>query len=166
MAGPAGAAREVADDSKGVRLFAASARNLLPRLISNLCVAGVGLVTFGPLWPALWFVAQWSAVFVGMRLMRMIQAAPGGARAERLNTVLTGVNVMSGAIAATLPVALWLFGGELAQTFALITLFIGAAYVLLQYYANLKTFLVLMTPYMTALGVIGWRLASTHGVTP
>jgi signal transduction histidine kinase/ActR/RegA family two-component response regulator len=166
MAGTSGAARAVAEDSRGVRLFAASARNLVPRLISNLCVAGVGLVVFGPLWPALWFVCQWMAVFAGMRLMRMIQAAPSAPRAERLNIVLTGVNMLSGSIAATMPVALWLLGGEMARTFALITLFIGAAYVLLQYYANFKTYLVLMTPYLAALGVIGWRLVAANGVTP
>jgi signal transduction histidine kinase/ActR/RegA family two-component response regulator len=166
MAETSGAARAVAEDSRGVRLFAASARNLLPRLISNLCVAGVGLVVLGPLWPALWFVCQWTAVFAGMRLMRMIQAGPPAPLAGRLNVVLTGVNMLSGSIAATMPVALWLLGDEMARTFALITLFIGAAYVLLQYYANLKTYALLMTPYMAALSVIGWRLVSSNGVTP
>jgi signal transduction histidine kinase/CheY-like chemotaxis protein len=164
MAGSVRAAQAAGDDSKGVRLFAASARNLLPRLISNLCVAGVALVTFAPVWAVLWFVCQWTAVFAGMRLMRAIQAAPAGRRAEWLNTVLTGVNVTSGSIAATMPVALWLSGGDLARSFSLVTLFIGAAYVLLQYYANLKTFLVLMTPYVAAFGVIAWSLAAAHGL--
>jgi signal transduction histidine kinase/CheY-like chemotaxis protein len=166
MAGSAGAAPAAADDSKGVRLFAASARNLLPRLVSNVCVAGVGLVVFGPIWAALWFLASWVAVFAGMGLMRLIQADPGGPRAALLNIALTGVNVLSGSVAALMPVALWLSGGELARTFSLITLFIGAAYVLLQYYANLKTFLVLMTPYAVALAYIGYRLSTEHRVTP
>jgi hypothetical protein len=87
MAESAGAAQTIADDSKGVRLFAASARNLLPRLISNLCVAGVALVTLPPVWAGLWFVCQWAAVFAGMRLMRMIQANPAGARAGRRDFV-------------------------------------------------------------------------------
>jgi signal transduction histidine kinase/ActR/RegA family two-component response regulator len=165
MAGLAGAALAVADDSKGVRLFAASARNLLPRLLSNICVAAVGLVVFGPLWAGLWFLASWTVVFAGMGLMRLIQANPAGPYAAALNVVLTCVNVVSGSVAATLPVALWLSGGELARTFSLITLFIGAAYVLLQYYANLKTFLVLITPYAAALAFIGYRLSSEHRLT-
>jgi signal transduction histidine kinase/AmiR/NasT family two-component response regulator len=166
MAESAGAARAVADDSKGVKLFAASARNLLPRLVSNLCVAGVGLVVFGPIWAGLWFLASWTVVFAGMGLMRLIQADPSGPRAAPLNVALTCVNVLSGSVAALMPVALWLSGGELARTFSLITLFIGAAYVLLQYYANLKTFLVLMTPYAVALAYIGYRLSTEHRVTP
>ncbi len=166
MAESAGAARAVADDSKGVKLFAASARNLLPRLVSSICVTGVGLVVFGPIWAALWFLASWAVVFAGMGLMRLIQADPAGARAAPLNVALTCVNVLSGSVAALMPVALWLSGGELARTFSLITLFIGAAYVLLQYYANLKTFLVLMTPYAVALAYIGYRLSTEHRLTP
>src|SRR5664279_5707168 len=103
MAGSAGAARAAADDSKGVRLFAASARNLLPRLVSNVCVAGVGLVVFGPIWAAVWFLASWVAVFAGMGLMRLIQANPGGPRAAPLNVALTCVNVLSGSVAALMP---------------------------------------------------------------
>ena len=165
MAGPAGAALAVADNSKGVRLFAASARNLLPRLLSNICVAGVGFVVFGPMWTGVWFLASWTVVFAGMGLMRLIQANPAGPYAAVLNVVLTCVNVGSGSVAATMPVALWLSGGELARTFSLITLFIGSAYVLLQYYANLRTFLVLMTPYAAALAFIGYRLSSEHRLT-
>jgi two-component system, sensor histidine kinase len=155
-----------AADSTGVRLFAASARNLFPRLISSICVTGVGLVVFGPIWAALWFLGSWAAVFAGMGLMRAIQADPSGPRASALNIALTAVNVAIGAVSCAMPVTLWLSGGELARTFALITLFIGAAYVLLQYYANLRTFLVLITPYVAALGIIGWRLAFEHAPTP
>jgi signal transduction histidine kinase/CheY-like chemotaxis protein len=156
MAGSAEAARAAADDSKGVKLFAASARNLLPRLISSLCVSTVAFITFGPLVTGLWFVASWAVVFSGMGLMRLIQADPSGPRAAGLNFTLTANNILSGSIAALMPLALWLSGNELARTFGLITIFIGAAYVLLQYYANLKTFLMLVTPYAAALGYIGY----------
>jgi signal transduction histidine kinase/AmiR/NasT family two-component response regulator len=159
-------ARPVAADSSGVRLFAASARNLFPRLISSICVTGVGLVVFGPIWAALWFIASWAVVFVGMGLMKAIQADPAGPRASALNVTLTAVNVLSGSVSCALPVSLWLSGGELARTFALITLFIGAAYVLLQYYANLRTFLILISPYVAALACIGWRVAFEHAPTP
>jgi signal transduction histidine kinase/ActR/RegA family two-component response regulator len=149
---------EVAD-STSVRLFAASARNILPRLISSICVTGVGLIVFGPMWASVWFLASWTAVFAGMALMTSIQAAPTGPRASWLNIGLTAVNVVSGSVSCLMPVTLWLSAGELARTFALITLFIGGAYVLLQYYANLKTFLVLITPYVASLAFICWRLA-------
>jgi signal transduction histidine kinase/ActR/RegA family two-component response regulator len=162
MAESATAAQAAADDSKGVKLFAASARNLVPRLVSSLCVTTVGFMIFGPAWTGLWFVASWAVVFSGMGLMRLIQADPSGPRAALLNLMLTVNNVLSGSIAAAMPVALWMSGDEMARTFGLITLFIGAAYVLLQYYANLKTFLVLVTPYATALGYIGYQLVWAH----
>ncbi|HEX4196679.1 MAG TPA: ATP-binding protein [Caulobacteraceae bacterium] len=138
--------------------IAASARNLVPRLISSLCTTLVGLLVLGPVWAGAWFAATWTVVFAGMGLMRLIQAAREGPRADWLNRALTLVNVVSGSISATLPVALWFTGDALAGTYGLITLFIGAAYVLLQYYANLNTFLVLMTPYVAALGVIGFDM--------
>ena len=115
---------------------------------------------------ALWFVSSWAVVFAGMGLMRLIQADPNGRRAGLLNPTLTVNNVLSGSVAALMPVALWLSGNELARTFGLITIFIGAAYVLLQYYANLKTFLMLVTPYAVALGYIGYaQLTGAHGLS-
>ncbi len=156
-----------AGDSTGVRLFAASARNLVPRLISNGATAGVGLMLFGFVWTGLWFGACWSIVFVGMALMRQIQAAePRSRRATWLNRVLTTVNVVSGSVSCIMPVAMWFHGGELARTYALITLFIGAAYVLLQYYANVATFLILISPYAVALALVDFDDVAHRGMTP
>jgi signal transduction histidine kinase/CheY-like chemotaxis protein len=154
----AGATARAADDAKGVRLFAASARNLVPRLISSVCVALVGLAVVGPRWTSLWLGASWAAVFVGIALMREIESTSNAPRARWLNRALTVTNVVSGSVSAAMPVALWLSGDELARTFGLVTLFIGAAYVLLQYYANLNTFLVLVTPYAVAFAVVGYAM--------
>jgi signal transduction histidine kinase len=166
MAGTVGAARAAADDSHSVKLFAASMRNLLPRMVASLCTALVALIILGPVWAGLWFVCSWSIVAAGTGVMKLVQADPKAARAEFLNGALMGLNVMSGSVYAAMSVALWMSGNELARTFGLIALFISAAYVLLQYYANLRTFLILMTPYAAALAYIGWQIAPTRQLTP
>src|SRR5579872_781864 len=160
------AARQAPTESSGVRLFAASARNLVPRLIANGATAGVGLMFFGWLWTGLWFAACWVIVFAGMALMRQIQAAGETRRAVVLNRVLTGVNILSGSIACIMPVALWFAGHELGRAYALVTLFIGSAYVLLQYYANIRTFLTLITPYVAAYAIVCGEQLVHKGFTP
>jgi len=149
-----------AGDSSGVRLFAASARNLVPRLISNGATAGVAMSVFGLVWTGVWFVAIWVPVVIGMWLMRQIQADPTSPRGVWLNRVLQVVNVISGSLACTMPVALWFAGDELVRTYAMATFFIGATYVLLQYYANVATFLLLISPYVVSFAlVLGAQIA-------
>jgi two-component system, sensor histidine kinase len=166
MAGSVGAAQAVGDDSGSVKLFAASMRNLWPRVVASLCTALVALIILSPAWAGAWFVASWSITYAGTMLMKRLQADPGGRRAGLLNGALTTLNVISGGLYAAMSAALWMSGNELARAFGLITLFISAAYILLQYYANLKTFLTLMTPYAAALAYIGWQMTPTRQLTP
>jgi signal transduction histidine kinase/ActR/RegA family two-component response regulator len=149
-----------------MRLFSASARNLLPRLISNLCLAFVGCFFVGPVWSGVWFVAAWAVVFTGIGLMNQIQAQPGTPRAALLGSCLTVNNVLSGAVSAAMPTALWSVGDPLAQAFGLLCLFIGIAYVLLHYYANQRIFLTLLSPYAAALSWIAFELAQSRGLAP
>jgi len=164
---PAAASRrELAAGISGLRLFSASARNLLPRLISNLCLLLVGCFYVGPVWSGVWFVLVWAVVFTGIALMNQIQAQPGTPRAAVLAKCLTANNVLSGAASAAMPVALWSVGDPLAQAFALLSLFIGIAYVLLHYYANQRVFLTLLSPYAVALSLIAFELARARGLQP
>ncbi|HZZ36656.1 MAG TPA: ATP-binding protein [Caulobacteraceae bacterium] len=156
-------APESAAADSGLRLFARSAQNLVPRFVSYLCLASVACFFVGPLWSGLWFVAVWAAVFAGLALMNRIQAEPGSRRAPALSNALMASNFVSGALSSALPVALWSTGDELAQTFGLVSLFISAFYVLLHYYANVRTFLILFTPYALALAFIGAELAQARG---
>lgn len=155
---------EGASADSGVRLFAASARNLLPRLVSYLCIASVAVLFVGPLWTCAWFIAVWTVVFAGIWLMHQIQAHPLTRRAVTLNYCLTANNIASGALSAAMPAALWSTGDALAQGFAAISLFIGASYVLLHYYANPRTFFILQSPYAAALAYIGFEFAQHRGL--
>src|SRR5258706_3982828 len=69
----------------GARLFAISARNFVPRLISNLSIAAVACFHFGWAWTGAWFVAVWTVVFAGIAMMNAIQAHPQTRRAAMLS---------------------------------------------------------------------------------
>jgi signal transduction histidine kinase/ActR/RegA family two-component response regulator len=160
------ASSSLAGPDSGVRLFAASARNLLPRLISNLSIASVGCFFLGPVWSGLWFVSVWAIIFTGIGLMNQIQAQPQTRRAAVLAHCLTLNNVVSSAISSAMPAALWSTGDALAQGFAFVSLFVGATYLLLQYYANPRTFLILLSPYALVLAYIGFEFAQVRGFQP
>jgi PAS domain S-box-containing protein len=161
---PAGSNPAGADSE--FHLFAASVRNLLPRLISNLSTASVGCFFLGPVWSGLWFVSVWAIIFTGIGLMKQIQVQPLTRRAAVLSHCLTLNNIVSSVISAALPAALWSTGNTLAQCFSLIALFIAAAYVLLQYYANPRTFLILLSPFALVLVYIGFEFAQSRGLQP
>ncbi|MGH7010153.1 MAG: ATP-binding protein [Caulobacteraceae bacterium] len=60
---------------------------------------------------------------------------------------------------AVLPAAIWVRADDYGQVFAIVSLFIAAAYVLLQYYSERKTFFTLLAPYFASLGYICFHLA-------
>ncbi len=151
------------DERTGVRLFAASARNLLPRLISSLAVGAVAWIWVGPLWTSVWFAATWMILFAGIGLMRLINAQASPSAAAQLSTALSLNSLASSSIGAAMSLAIWIRGDELAREFAIISLFIGGAYVLLHYYARLNTFLTLIAPYALALVLIGIHTSLAGG---
>jgi signal transduction histidine kinase/ActR/RegA family two-component response regulator len=156
------AVSETVTDSKpkaappaSLALFAASAKNLLPRLIHNTPVAAMLWIFIGPWVSAGWFMAVWAIVFVGVTLMsRIQQVKPGSAQAKTLGYILNGVNMTSGAISASSSGILWLSGDPIAGAFAIVALFISATYVLLQYYSDQKIFSLYLVPYVIAAAVL------------
>ncbi|MFC3077623.1 ATP-binding protein [Phenylobacterium terrae] len=147
-----------ADDSP-TRLFAASARNLLPRVFNNLATAAVTAFVVGPLWAVAYFVAVWIPTFAAIWMMRLIQREKRPARAALLTDLQLGVNVVSGAFPAGMAYILWTRGDDLAKLYAVASLFIGAAYVLLHYYADKRAFRWLVLPHALAAAAIGLATA-------
>jgi signal transduction histidine kinase/CheY-like chemotaxis protein len=143
----------VGSDS-AVHLFAASVRNYVPRLISSACIASLAVFFVGPMWTTLWFAATWAIVLTGIGLMALITARPRTRRAAALTHCLSLNNLVSSCLSAGMPAALWASGDLLAQGFALVRLFIGSTYVLLQYYANPRMFFLLLGPYALAMAYI------------
>jgi len=161
-AGPAVPA--ITGGSSAVHLFAVSARNYIPRLISSVCVASLAVFFVGPMWTALWFCATWLIVLTGLGLMALVNARPRTRRAAVLTHCLSLNSLVSSCLSAGMPAALWASGDILGQGFALVCLFIGSSYVLLQYYANPRMFLLLLAPYALAMAYIAAGFVEDRGL--
>jgi signal transduction histidine kinase/CheY-like chemotaxis protein len=145
----------------GLKLFAASARNLIPRFVSSLAMASVGVCYIGYAWILAWLICVWASMLVGLRLIARrepAQPARGPVRAITINSIF------GSCIQFVLMLALWRTGDEMARAFALISAFIGASYVLLQYYSDLSLFRILLTPYVGLMGFMGADLILRDGV--
>jgi len=146
---------------EGLHLFAASARNLMPRFISSLAVAAVALFYIGGFWTALWLMGVWITLVIGLRVTR--DPAAGAARPV---SIIVVNSIVATVLQAGLCVVLWRTGHSVAGLFALATAFIGAAYVLLQYYADIVLFRLLLSPYALAMAYMGLDEALRDGLRP
>ncbi len=146
---PAGHVKAAATHS--LVFFAASAKNVLPRLVHGLGVAAVAAWCVGPLWAALWLAVV--AVNLGYGARQRSQVAKVGPQrvSRRLQRAIDVNAFVSSAVQFAILAVIWRTGEPLAQAFALMATFVGAAYVLLQYYADLRMFRLLLAPY--ALGL-------------
>jgi signal transduction histidine kinase len=152
--------------SGGLALYAASMRNLFPRLISTTSVATVAGCYLGWPWALLWFVGIVSSHAASFQLLPAVARNRETRWFRPLNIATTFNSVWGGTLQAIMIAALWRHGGALERGFALTTIFIGSAYVLLQYYADLKLFRMLMAPYVAVLFYMAWDLGADAGWSP
>ncbi len=155
--------RDALGDNSGVRLFAASAKNILPRLISSGATATAAVCFLGPVWGGVWFAATWAVILGGIQLMKRIQADPGSDRSRLTNGVLEVNNVFSAILGASVVVALWLTGEPAARLFAMASLFVSTTYVLLHYYSEQRLFYLYVSPTAAAALYLGWSVARDAG---
>ena len=149
--------------SGGLALYAASLRNILPRLVSSTCVAIVAASYLGWQWALIWSIAIWGSLWASFKLMPAVARHREDAWFRPLSIATSANSVAGGVLQAIMVVALWRSGGEVGRGFALATVFIGSAYVLLQYYADLKLFRMLLTPYAAAMAYMAWDLGQSDG---
>jgi len=166
VAGSTRAGMAPAVQPSGLSLYAASMRNLLPRLVSSTAVGVVAICFLGWQWALIWSCGVWANLWSSTVLM----TAAGRHRADRwsgvLGSAISANSVLGGSMQAVMIIALWRHGGEMPRVFALVTAFIGAAYVLLQYYADLKLFRLLLAPYVLTLLYMAWSAGGDMGWPP
>jgi signal transduction histidine kinase/ActR/RegA family two-component response regulator len=140
-------------DSGAARLFLASNRNFQIRLATAAVIALASLPLMNWRVGALWLSGIGLISFFEARLARSI-------RSGRPMTVWEGVPVPTAAVAVitggwyTVFMGLfWLTGNEIARAFALAQTCISVLYVLLQYYARPRLFLVAVAPYLVGAGL-------------
>jgi signal transduction histidine kinase/ActR/RegA family two-component response regulator len=139
-----------------------SARNLIPRFLSSLAIGSVAFFYLGAAITALWLVCVWTSLLVGLRLAR---AADAGGKRGRPSPAILVNSVVSTLLQVAICVALWRTSEAVALAFALTTIFIGAAYVLLQYYADIGLYSLLLAPYAITMLYMGVDLAGGGGWT-
>jgi signal transduction histidine kinase/ActR/RegA family two-component response regulator len=141
-------------------------RNLFPRLISSASVASVAACYLGWPWALLWLAAIVGSHAASFKLLPAVGRNRDTRWAKPLALATNFNSVFGGVVQAIMITALWRHGGELERGFAFTTIFIGSAYVLLQYYADLRLFRMLMAPYAATLLYMAWDLGSAAGWTP
>ncbi|MDB5466567.1 MAG: sensor histidine kinase/response regulator [Phenylobacterium sp.] len=156
--------RPPASTPSGFTLLAASARNMLPRLVSATAVGAVAALHIGPTWAALWGLAVAAGILVGARLTAAMDARRKSRWRRPLTYAATANSLVAGALQALMVVVIWRGGGDLDHGFAVVTAFIGLSYVLLHYYANLGMFRLLSAPYAAALVYIAYDLLRAGGL--
>jgi signal transduction histidine kinase/ActR/RegA family two-component response regulator len=144
----------------GANLFAASAKNALPRLVSNLTMAAVAAIYVGWPWAMLWLAAAIASLLVSVRLTRDRRPSPAATRVLHINS---GVATL---VQCVMLVALWQVGDVEAKAFALASAFIGASYTLLQFYANVGLFRLLLAPYVLSMAYMALEASWRTGFRP
>src|SRR5579859_2746717 len=137
-----------ADEDAATRLFLASSRNIPIRLITAGVIAAAAL----PLMPA-WIALAWWCVIaaIGLGEARLAQAVRGGLRLwvwGGIPAPTISISVITGVLYTAFMALFWMTGAPIGRGFALIQMCISIFYVLLQYYARPKLFLVAAAPYV------------------
>jgi signal transduction histidine kinase/ActR/RegA family two-component response regulator len=149
--------------SQGMRLYGASARNVWPRMVASLAVAAVLVQGVGAVWTLAWLAAIWAGLIIGVRMVGEFEKPHDPKELARLTRLVSVNNAISTILQAGVLVVIWITGDDLAQVFAVIAAFVGAAYVLLQYYADLTRFRVLLSPYVGTFLFIAYDLGTRAG---
>jgi signal transduction histidine kinase/ActR/RegA family two-component response regulator len=152
--------------SVGLGLFAASARNFVPRMVHATAVAAAAVWFVGPVWTGMWFALATAIQGYGVWQGRRITAGRPGASPAQLKRAVDVHSFISSATHAVMGVALWRTGVPMAQAFALTATFVSAAYILLQYYADIRAFRLLLAPYVLVLGYIAFDVTARASLAP
>jgi signal transduction histidine kinase/ActR/RegA family two-component response regulator len=146
-----------------MRLYGASARNVWPRMVASSAVAAVAVQSVGIPWTFAWLMAIWVGLVAGIRLVMEFDRPHSPAELARLTRIVSINNAISTVLQAGILVLIWAKGDDLGRAFAIIAAFVGSAYVLLQYYSDLKRFRLLLAPYVGTFLFIAYDLARGAG---
>ncbi|HUZ13874.1 MAG TPA: ATP-binding protein [Caulobacteraceae bacterium] len=142
-----------------LRLFAASNRNIRNRLIHAGAMCAGSFAFAGPLWPSLGLAATLMVALLGPPLSRRAERETDEAARRGAARLLLGLTSANSLIYAAWNAALWFSPAPGAHLFASVMFFISMVYVLMQYYAAPRLFLVIICPYVVAIATVGARMA-------
>ncbi|HTX51698.1 MAG TPA: ATP-binding protein [Caulobacteraceae bacterium] len=149
-------------DDAATWLFLASSRNIPIRLATAAAIAVAALPLMGPRTPLCWWGAVLLTALVETRLANAVRAGWRPPVWEAIPVPTVALSVTSGAIYTLFMALFWINGDPIARAFAMAQTSISVVYILLQYYARPRIFLICVSPYLIGVSVaVGTMAASS-----
>jgi two-component system, sensor histidine kinase len=149
----------LADIEASLRLFVASSRNIRNRMVHALAMLIGSAVLLKGFETYVWFAAATALTLTASRIANGVgESASAGQRSAAARALFL-VTILGSCVYSGWFVSLWRSGDDAAQLFALVMVFVGFTYLLMQYYATPRIFAALISPYLATLALIGGVLA-------
>ena len=149
----------IADVDASLRLFVASSRNIRNRMVHATAMVVGSAVLLKGFQGYVWFAAATALTLVASLIAKSVsETASAGRRASGARELFV-VTLLGSIIYSGWFVSLWRSGDEAAQMFALVMVFVGFTYLLMQYYATPRIFVALISPYLAALAFVAGGIA-------
>jgi two-component system, sensor histidine kinase len=149
-----------AEIAAATRLFLASARNIPIRLGTSAAMAIAAVPVMPWMIPALWWCVIGLNAVIELRLAKAVQNGARLAVWEGMPVPSVALSMATGSCYAVFMAMFWASGDPIARGFAIAQTCISILYVLLQYYARPKIFLLSAAPYLVAMALAVGTLAS------
>jgi signal transduction histidine kinase/CheY-like chemotaxis protein len=149
----------LADIEASLRLFVASSRNIRNRMVHALAMLVGSAVLLKGLETYVWFAAATALTLTASRIANGVDKTASARRRTIAARALFLVTILGSCVYSAWFVSLWRSGDDAAQLFALVMVFVGFTYLLMQYYATPRIFAALIAPYLATLALIAGGLA-------
>jgi two-component system, sensor histidine kinase len=149
-----------AEIAAATRLFLASARNIPIRLGTSAAMAIAAVPVMPWMIPALWWCVIGLNAVIELRLAKAVRNGARLAVWEGMPVPSVALSMATGSCYAVFMAMFWASGDPIARGFAIAQTCISILYVLLQYYARPKIFLLSAAPYLVAMALAVGTLAS------
>jgi signal transduction histidine kinase/AmiR/NasT family two-component response regulator len=149
----------LADISASLRLFVASSRNIRNRMVHALAMLLGSAVLLKGVEPYVWFAGATALTLAASRIATGVGATTTSRGQTAAARALFVVTLLGSCIYAGWFYSLWRTGDDAAQLFALVMVFVGFTYLLMQYYATPRIFVALISPYLATLALVAGGMA-------
>ncbi len=149
----------LADIEASLRLFVASSRNIRNRMVHALAMLVGSAVLLKGLETYVWFAAATALTLTASRIANGVDKTASARRRTIAARALFLVTILGSCVYSAWFVSLWRSGDDAAQLFALVMVFVGFTYLLMQYYATPRIFAALIAPYLATLALVAGGLA-------
>jgi signal transduction histidine kinase/FixJ family two-component response regulator len=149
----------LADIKGSLRLFVASSRNIRNRMVHALAMLVGSAVLLKGVETYVWFCAATALALSASHIANGVDETSNARQRTAAAWALFLVTILGSCVYSGWFFSLWRSGDDAAQLFALVMVFVGFTYLLMQYYATPRIFAALISPYLATLAFIAGGLA-------